>query len=384
MNLLQFKTFLTMKKLFKTCISVVAIGGIAFFAACKKEATSTLETVPADLKTAADLTYVAEYENYQVPVAQVKTKIREVQTKLNNSALETRSAEMVPIAEAVWYIEALANASEGHATWQYQQLNVKNHYISLLTVVQNGQKQVSLSEIASKYAEAVQFIQQDEASLSYPQANKETVFTNVSPMTDSNGDTFLEVAVGIGIDPTCPGCAPMNAPVITCEETTNCWRAGFDLGTCNTPVSGPTSGIDATDVIEGFINNVSLRGCPMRRPIEDVFVSSPIGGHFANLVRSPLYQYNSQRNRADNTPDGYRDFLLFRTSSSTTRGYNDCLSVPDMNFYFYGAVSIIRTQMLVDYPGKFVAYCDMNYDVLTNGTTNVSHNLSFWVGDFIP
>jgi hypothetical protein len=384
MNLLQFKTFLTMKKLFKTCISVAAIGGIAFFAACKKEATSTLETVPADLKTAANLTYVAEYENYQVPVAQVKTKIRDVQTKLNHYALESRSAEMVPIAEAVWDIEALANAAEGHASWKYKELNITKHYIPLLTIMQNGQKQVTFSEIGSKYAAAVQFIQQDEARLNYSQANKEAIYANVSPMTASDGDVFLEIEIGIGTDPTCPGCAPMHIP--SCEETTNCWRAGGKQGTCNNPVSGPRSGIDATDIIQGFINDVAGGVCPIRQRLNDVFVNDPLNGYFTNILPSGWIYPNRYMNPNDNVQgDGYRDNLLFRTFQGGAATYNDCLSISDVNFYFNGAVTIIKNEFAVRaLTGKHLVSADIETDVLLGGGgTNLLHRLQFYYGTFV-
>lgn len=373
--------------LLKGALYALLFGGV-FFVACKKETNVETPTLVQNQQVPQEkYQYVAAYESYQVPTSQVRGKVANLQTAFQNQRTQSKSMTYMPISEAVWSIEALANAEEGHAGFVYKQLKLQKHYVTLPTIQENGELKVALSEVESKYQQAVDWMLADEAALNYPAANKESILANVSPMTDEQGNLVLEITVATGYDPTCIGCATPYTPI--CAETTNSWKAGFKAGTC----AGQYFGIaDASDVIEGFINSIALEDCPIRYALNDIVFVHRTDGFFANLIDNPRrISPFSYPNPNDNQRfDGYREYLLFHTSSTTPRGYDDCLSISDVNFYRDGAIEVIRKEMMINlqtnpsrFSGKYLNYCDIIWDLTPNTTQNIMHRLTFTVGDFI-
>ena len=371
-----------MKKVLFLGFFAILILGIAV--SCNKDFAKTDDNTVEKVKTEETYSYMADYDTYQVPVKEAKKKIAALQELMASDKVQMRSAANVSVSEAVWDIEALSNAAEGHASWQYDRLKLTTHYLPLPTTTEGGQLKVSNSDVATKYNAVRQLAQQDEAAMNLPQANSETVLINISPVSTPSGELMLEVVTGVGYGLECIGCLDPYMPV--CRETTNCWRAAYKLGTCNTPASGPQSGIDATDVLEGFINSIAQEGCPLKMSVSDIFVVNPQSGYFVNVT--PYGEYYPTNHPNPNDPivgDGYRDHLLFRTSAATPRGYNDCLSISDMNFYRDGAISIMRAKFATDPTllGKYVAYSDFKYTLIPSGPQNVLHTLKFWAGNFV-
>jgi hypothetical protein len=113
-----------------------------------------------------------------------------------------------------------------------------------------------------------------------------------------------------------------------------------------------------------------------------------LNGYFVGQTLSNWIYPNSYLNPNDNIMgDGYRDNLLFRTFQGGAATYNDCLSISDVNFYFDGAVTIIRNKFATDSNliGKNLISANVETDVLLGGggTPNLLHRLQFSYGTFI-
>lgn len=137
---------------------------ILAFVGCQKDIATNNEAEQSTSAQTTDLVYKADYESYQVPADKAKAKINQVAEALRANNLQLRSATTLPIAEAIWDIEALSNASQAQANWHYKQLARSQSYISLATTTENGQKRVSTQKMSAKLASEVAAIQQSEST----------------------------------------------------------------------------------------------------------------------------------------------------------------------------------------------------------------------------
>ena len=135
---------------------------------CQKDVTVNSGVEQLKQSERADLKYVAEYESFQVPADKAKSRINELANALRSGTLQTRSDNAISVAEAVWNIEALTNATSANAGWKYQNMKVVETYMSLSTTDAAGVKQVSMQEVATQYANALTAVQQAENSTNYP------------------------------------------------------------------------------------------------------------------------------------------------------------------------------------------------------------------------
>ena len=157
-----------MKNILKICLLVVTLSLVTFFACQKDNAVSNYEDIQYKNAAKPKLVYLAEYENYQIPADKAKAKISELTEAMRSNNLELRSSETVSIEEAVWNIEALANASQARAKWHYKNLKVFTSYIPLTATTENGKKRVSKQEVSAKYGQVVSEIKQAEKILVIP------------------------------------------------------------------------------------------------------------------------------------------------------------------------------------------------------------------------
>jgi hypothetical protein len=370
---------------FALLLSIIA------FASCQKDVATNNEAEQFTTVKATDLVYKADYESYQVPADKAKAKINQLAEALRANNLQLRSETTLPIAEAIWDIEALSNATQARANFPYKQLSRVKSNIPLTTTTENGQKRVSMQEVSAKFASAVAAIQQAETNTGFPSANRETIYADVVPFEDGGGNVVLELNIGVGLDPEgCPSCPIGAEPVPQGCDATDCWRTAFKLGTCNTPTSGPGQGtFDASDIIQSVINTIG-QGSQCLSLMEQVLPQfDPLEpGYFINQSPSPTFKPLQVPNPNFQTgmPE-VRRYLLFRSNQSSLGGYVTCLNQSDMAFFRRGVEKIIVDSHNANSGGlwtnKYFIDCDVYYDFLTNGTQNMEHHLKFTVGTYI-
>ncbi len=375
----------TKNNFFVKCCVLSAVLLVFVFQACKKDKIATAveeEKVVTELVFDGKYKYQPQLETVRRSVPEAKAKIDELQQMLRNNKLGIRTDNKVSVAEAIWSIEALANAAQGNATFSYRKLEKINHYLPFQTSIENGMMKVAESEIVAKFNEAVNFAIADELAVAVPQNSKDVVAVDVIPVLDENGTVVLMFSIGIGIDPTCPTCPFGNSS--SCS-TPHSWYGKGNSGSCS---GGPNTG-NAAEVIQDFVNRNASYDCDasFKSPMEAIY---PNGGRgfFTNIFPgSDPVQPHQVPNPNDNIPgDGYRDNLLFRTSSTSSTGYIDCLAPAEVHFYRNSAAFVIANAMnnsptLVGY--DFYA-CDMVATMFLNGTQNTSHLMYISAGTFVP
>jgi hypothetical protein len=369
---------------------------ILAFTSCQKDVAINNEAEQFTTAKTPDLVYMADYESYQVPADNAKAKINQVAEALRANNLQLRSGTTLPVAEAIWDIEALSNATQAQANWDYKKLTVVKSYIPLTTTTEGGQKRVAMQEVSDKYASAVASIQQAGANTGYPSAKRQTIYADVVPFQDANGNVILELNTGIGLDPVgCPSCplgGGLDTEPMSCS-TTDCWRTAFKLGTCNTPTSGPGQGTyDASDIIQNLImNNAAPPDISSCLPAMSQ-VMPPTGngpGYFIGIIMIPNI-FKPLQNQNPNFQAGMPEvsrYLLFRSNESSPGGYVTCLPPSHIDFFRDGAVKIIVDSHNANLGGKwtdrYFVDCNVYYDFLTNGTQNMEHHLTIRVGTYV-
>ena len=370
---------------------VLALLGLSLFLnACKKEEVTENETTKVE--QAKQLTYKPEYESLNVPLSEVKPRIDKLLTTFkNNTQLNTRSSELVPVAEAIWDIEALSNATEANAKWSYKKMRVYTSTMSLSTILENGTKKVDLQEVAAKYGEAVAKVLEAETNTNYPVPNRQAIYIDVVPFEDASGNVVVEMNIGVGLDPeSCPTC-PIGDDYVSLQgcTTTDCWKAGFKQGTCNNPPSSVNINLDASDIIESHILAATQDG---NCPTQIVLPPNAPRGYFVNLKLSP-------RIVPDNFPNPdfwqsgpyYKRYRLYKSRAFDPGGFVDCLSPADITHFRHQAEWIINATRVSQSPiwldlwqgDKYFVDCNLSYEFLTNGTQNLEHHLWFRVGNYI-
>ena len=366
---------------------------LTFFAAalmfgligCQKDVTVNSGVEQFKQSERADLKYVAEYESFHVPSDKAKNRINELANALRSGNLQTRSDNAISVAEAVWNIEALTNATSANGGWKYQSIQVIQTYMALSTTDVAGEKQVSMQEVAAQYANALTAVQQAENSTNYPSANRKTIYADVVPMVDGAGGVVLQLNMGVGTNPTgCPGCS--SSLSANCSAT-DCWKAGFKQGTCNNPPTGTYAGVaDASDILENFVNEAGTPGSQCLTLLDQV-AHPPTDGYFIDIMQtSDLYAQNYPNPNWQPGQPSIRRWYMYRSSQFDPEGFVDCLSVSDMDFFTIGGQKVVIKHKMDNpnfWQGKYFVDCNMSYTLLTNGTTNLLHYMRIRVGTWI-
>jgi hypothetical protein len=371
--------------LFALLMSIIA------FVSCQKDVVINNE---AEQFTAAEtdkLVYMAAFESYQVPADKAKAKISQVAEALRTSDLQLRSDNTVPIAEAVWDIEALSNASQAQVNWHYKKMSVAKTYIPLTTTSVNGQLNVSMQEVVARYATAVAAIQQAGVNTGYPSSNRQTIYADVVPFQDENGDVVLELNTGVGLDPEgCPTCPtlPTDPSALPGCETTDTWKTTFRGGLCN---STAMQGLDASDAIQSMVRYSAATVGESECNTIMGQVTPPSNGNgpgiFINIVRSPDFRPEDVPNPNFQTgmPE-YTRFLLLKTNPSL--GGLTCLDPLQLYFFKNNVEKLIVDSHNANSNGlwtnRYFVNCDVSTQIIVNGAGNIRHFLNFNVGTFVP
>jgi hypothetical protein len=356
------------------------------FVSCQKDIATNNEAEQVTTAKTADLVYKADYDCYQVPVDKAKAKINQVAEALRANNLQLRSETTLPIAEAIWDIEALSNATQARANFSYKQLSQFKSSIPLVTTTENGQKRVSMQEISAKFASAVAAIQQAETNTGFPAANRETIYADAVPFEDGGGNVVLELNIGVGLDPEgCPNCPLGGGGGFFDCAPTDCWKAGFKNGTCNTPASGPGQGtLDASDIIESYVGLYISNIEQIKAP--DINVA---GGYYINFGTSlPLKPDQYLNPNWQQGQPQIRRKLLYKSNQFAPGGFVDCLTPSDITFFRYGVESIIFTHKSANPTlwagGKYLLDWNVFYTLLVDGTQNLEHHLTYTVANYVP
>ena len=372
--------------------------GLSLFASCQKDLTNSKVETPQLPPTAerTDLTYVPEYETYELPVEKARVKIAALEESFKNGGLQTRGDNNISVAEAVWNIEALTNKNTAQAGWKAKKMEVATSYIPLETTTVGGAKQVSMSEVSTKLASAISSVNQAVSSVPVPSANKQTIYADVTPMVDNDGGVVLALSVGIGIDPPpCPGCLTpyedpiggLGAPGVNCLSS-NCWKTSAKLGTCNNPNTGFGAGQkDATDIIEDYIFQAAQTdACPGNIMAA---VINPGGilpsNYYTSLVPAPTFYPDNNTQNPNWSPGdpAYKRYRLFKSSQNDVGGYVDCLNPVDLLYFSRGSIDIILNHKIQNpafWQGRYYVSCDVKWSLLGNFTLNRVHTIDFKVG----
>ena len=334
-----------------------------------------------------EFTYVPELETYQVPVDEVRAKIR---TYLNGENSRTDYS----IQEAVWYIEALPNYFEGNASVHYKKMEITEHYYYFAT---NASAVVSNSQIDEFAAEIRTDAISDRNSAQCIADEKHTILVNVSPMTNNSGEIYLKAIVGTGVQCNLPpptgGGDPPFIEYDNCDLSASSisWSAWDDNGVCG----GGQLQIElgAAQVIRDLINSFDdeFIDCPMRYafPTENGFFANNFdsGDIYANFPFQGIFDNPND----DTSYDGYRDYWLLEAWDDQPHYLEaQCFSPDDMEYYKNGAYSVIYTYMNNNIPdfntnagGKMFEMCEMWSDVLL-GSGNILHGIRIHYGDYVP
>lgn len=379
-----------MKNILKICLLLVTLSLVTFYACHKDNAVSNYEDIQYENAAKPKLVYLAEYESYQISTDKAKAKIAELTEAMRGNNLVLRSSETVSLDEAVWNIEALANASQARAKWHYKNLKVFTSYIPLTATTENGKKRVSKQEVSDKYGQVVSEIKQAEKNTRYPGSHRKTIYADVSPYQDESGNIVLELRTGVGTDPNgCNGC-PVDEeyePTYSCVST-DCWRTGFRLGTCNTPPSGPgPNTFDASDIIQTLVTS-NAAGAPCLSSMNQVVPPNMSDfGYFINILQSPIIRPTQYPNPDFQGTPEIRRYLLFRSFQSAPGGYVTCLNPSDITFFRIGVEKIIISQYNNNvgglWTGRYFIDCNVFYDFVTDGTQNLHHALRYNVGTYV-
>jgi hypothetical protein len=343
------------------------------FTSCKKD-----NTAPSTSQTNQ------VYNNYTLDGEAAKAKIAKLQADFKEVNSKSRDASAnIPLAEAVWNIEAVANATYGHAYFKRQILKVFKDSILIPTTDENGIKVVSSIVQSQKYTQVVDSILSKGNTFNFPVNKRSMIFTDVNAVTDSMGVLKLEINIGIGLDPKdCPTC-PIGilTEIPNCDDA-NCWRYGYKQGTCNTPNTSFGFGKkDATDVLEYWLNglaNGSVLCLSAINPYNDGFYLN-----FDNSIKLDPFQNASLLtiNPPHSTSKEYYKYRLFRTKVVNER----CIPVADMQFFrTQGEYIIINKIGLVTTSDKVFVDCDFESDILLSVVDVPFHHLKYRYATFVP
>jgi hypothetical protein len=347
------------------------------FTSCKKD-----DTTPITSQT------IQDYNNYILDGDAAKTKITKLQADFKDINSRSRDASAnIPLAEAVWNIEAVSNATYGHANFKRKILKVFKDTVEITTSLENGVKVVSSLVQAQKYSQVVDSILSKENSFNYPVNKRSLIFTDINAVNTSNGSLKLEIVIGIGLDP-CPGCPSLDDAVVytpTCTVSDSWWW-GFKFGKC--PTIGPfiVGKTDATDIIESLINNTIYGGLPCICFGDYYNVSNNTDDYYIlNITPSPYFSPNANINinYNSNTQPPYYQYLLFLSDNGGT-----CLSPTNIDFFRSGVDYIIHNDKIKNpledrwKNGKLFLNCDLDYNFIPGGNGYL-HSLVFNTANFI-
>ena len=367
-----------MKFNFVTLLFVMAIAFLGF-EGCQKEKIQNNPSVE-NIGNHKDLTYARQYEPARVPIDMVKPKIEAYLAKYRNS-VETRTGETFSIPDAVWMLEAVSNYDHGDANVRYDQLKMTKHYVNMQSTLENGVLVVTETELNSKIAEVANWVVQDRNALTCSADFKKTILVDATPYTDANGNLVMGITIGTGTQ-NGGGCFPTIDPQFydPCDVGTYNWHGQGDLGTCNDPASGPTTG-NASDIFEAIINSFDDEfGC-----ISLFRISYDPGGNgfFANQYLSDIIIPENHPNPNDVILDGYRDYLLWKTDASSSYGFVNCLTPIEMDFYLDGAVKVMRKELISNpyLEGLDFMMCEIDDTVLSGD--DALHLMKILAGEYI-
>ena len=194
------------------------------------------------------------------------------------------------------------------------------------------------------------------------------------------------MSVGVGTDPE--GCPSCSSPLLGNCSATDCWKAGFKQGTCNNPPTGTYAGVaDASDVLENFVNQAVYVGNTCLTLMDQV-APPPTDGYFINIELTPytLFAQNYANPNWQPGQPSIRRWYMYKSSQFDLEGFVNCLSVSDMNFFTTGAQKVViadKTNHAAFWQGRYFVDCNIFYDLLTNGTINLQHNMRLRVGTWI-
>jgi hypothetical protein len=294
------------------------------FTSCKKDNTS-----PSTSQTDQD------YNNYFLDGDAAKIRIAKLQAEFKDTSTKSRDGSSnIPLAEAIWNIEAVANATYGHTNFKRKILKVFRDSVIIATSMENGIKVVSSLVQSQKYTQVADSILSKGNSFNWPSNKRSMIFTDINAVSDASGTQKMEIVIGIGLDTAiCPNCPPLVDALVytpTCTVTDN-WYWGLGNGKCNPGVPRKYTNTDATDVIEGLINGAAYGGIPCIGYFDYINVSNNTDDYFTlNIKSSPFYgpyQFRNNNYNANTQPDYYQ-YLLFRSTDSGA-----CLNPTDINYF---------------------------------------------------
>ncbi len=344
---------------------------------CNKEDSNVSQITPKmKIGTKLDmnednLTYQGKLEEYSVP----KEKIRSVIESFLQREISQRAEPTYNLSESIWHLETGVNYLKGNAGFSYKTMHRTEHYYYL---ARDEESMIYEEDLLNLIETIKQQVDVDRLSLDVPGATKETVYVNITPFSNDNGEIIVKALVGTGL----------GGDVITVEHVAsleNCtflgqeglWRwSQYMESDCGEYTRASTNSLKA------LLNyNDEDWICPLR--FNDEFYD----GFFTQIQSSPGFRYEDFPNPDDDIPnDGYRDYLLFATTEGTPAGLITCLDDEEMNFYYHGARQIINIFLEDYFSGKeFVEVTEFWGDFLVcSGPVTYEHFFRFNAGVYVP